>query len=301
MGHKFSVFLIATFLLVSNSVMAQMPDGNGSESSTESQPTAPQVGAFSHVFVVLFENANYSQVITLTNFKKFFQGGALLRNYFALGHPSEPNYIGMTSGSTFNISDDNLRTLNVTNIGDLVEAHNPKLTWKAYAEGLETRSCTGNRGDYGHFLDRHVPFLTYADINTNQSRCESHVVDATELQKDLDNHALPNFSFYTPDSYNDGHDTGAQYADTYFGSTMVKYISQFPAGTLVIVAFDECENSCEPNQVYMAMQGSMVIKGSHSDTKYNHYSMLRLIENGLNIGNLGRSDKTATAISGVWK
>jgi phospholipase C len=267
---------------------------------------SPQTaGTFSRVFMVLFENTNYSDAMAQPHFKAFAKGGALLTNYLAIGHPSEPNYIAMTAGSTFGITDDNVRTLSDSNIADLLEPNGK--TWKAYAEDInQSISCNpqkrANDPNYGHFLDRHVPFLTFKDINdNNKNRCIDHVVDATELQADIKNNRLPDYSFYTPNALNDGHDTGVAYADTWFGNTIMPLLKQsnFMTGTLVIVLFDESAN--DPNHVYFAMQGSMVVPGSQTGVKYTHYNLLRTIENGLKVGNLGRNDKNAAPILGVWK
>jgi hypothetical protein len=64
---------------------------------------------YDHVVVVTTENHNYDQIIanpqapfinTLAN------GGALLTNYTALIHPSQPNYLALLVGSTFGVTAD---------------------------------------------------------------------------------------------------------------------------------------------------------------------------------------------------
>jgi len=47
-------------------------------------------------------------------------------------HPSQPNYIAATSGSTNGVADDNDTTIDVTNIVDQLDAKHK--TWKAYMQ-----------------------------------------------------------------------------------------------------------------------------------------------------------------------
>jgi len=54
----------------------------------------------------------------------------LATNYFGVTHPSQPNYIAATSGSTNGVIDDNDITINVPNIVDQLETHSK--TWKGY-------------------------------------------------------------------------------------------------------------------------------------------------------------------------
>jgi hypothetical protein len=44
-----------------------------------------------------------------------------------------------------------------------------------------------------------------------------------------------------------------------------------------------------------------VIPGAVSDTRYDHYDLLRTIEALLGLGTLGRHDATASPITGIWK
>jgi hypothetical protein len=87
---------------------------------------------FDRVFIIVFENASYNEVIQNPNFAAFAKRGALMTNYYGTGHPSEPNYFAMTAGTDFGVTDDNLRTLDAKHIGDLLDARG--LSWKNYVE-----------------------------------------------------------------------------------------------------------------------------------------------------------------------
>ena len=107
---------------------------------TRAVPGPTFLPSVKHVFVVILENEDVSAP------QQPFLGtlaseGALLANYHALTHPSQPNYIALTAGSAYGITDDNPVTINVRNLADLIE--NAGLTWKVYAEDYPGDCFTG--------------------------------------------------------------------------------------------------------------------------------------------------------------
>ena len=62
------------------------------------------VPAYSHIVVVVEENHNYDEIIGNTAQAPFINslaaGGAVLSNFDALTHPSQPNYYALYAGST---------------------------------------------------------------------------------------------------------------------------------------------------------------------------------------------------------
>ena len=75
----------------------------------------------------------------------------------------------------------------------------------------------------------------------------------------------------------------------------------FLKDTLVIVTFDECDDYNHKNQIYTVLVGGGVIPGSSVTSMTNHYSILKLIEDHFELGNLGRGDVKAKAITGIWQ
>ncbi len=72
---------------------------------------------------------------------------ALAANYYAIAHPSLPNYLALTGGSTFGFSGSDCGTCSVShrNLIDQLEAAG--ISWKVYAEGLP--SPCSSAGDSG--------------------------------------------------------------------------------------------------------------------------------------------------------
>ena len=69
---------------------------------------------------------------------------------------------------------------------------------------------------------------------------------------------------------------------------------------LFVVTFDEGLGTGS-NHIYTALFGPGVVPGSVSTSRYDHYSLLRTIEDALGLGTLGQEDARASAIAGVWQ
>jgi phospholipase C len=252
---------------------------------------------FKKVFIVVLENTNYNQALAQPFLVQLAQRGALLTNYTAVAHPSYPNYLALTSGSTQGKTNDKVVVINAHHIGDLLTAKGK--TWKNYAEGYPSNCTLQN---VGRFAPKHVPFLSYASVRTNPSTC-GHVVDARALSADIQSGNLPDYSFYTPDMDNDGHDTNAAYAARWLQNTFGPLLQdpKFMKDMLFVLTFDENDGVISKNQVYTVLYGNSVVAGSTSNGAFTHYSLLRTIEDTFGLGTLGQKDAQAIPITGIWK
>ena len=282
-------------------------------STGRAAPTPPPIPAFKKVVLVIFENQNYEKALSQSVFADLAKKGALLTKYHAISHPSLPNYLALISGDTQGIDDDAIYNLNARHIGDLLEEKGK--TWKNYAEDYPGNCYL--EAQKGRYARKHTPFLSFTNI-TKTPRC-NHIVDATQFLIDLKNNQLPDFSFYTPNMDDDGHDTQIAFSAKWFDTTFLSYLKE-PGfkDVLLIVTFDE--NSCphvtknalkkqmglsyceeDSNQVYTVLYGPPVKAGAQSELNYDHYSLLHTIEMGLGLGNLGKKDANANIIKGIWK
>lgn len=254
-------------------------------------------GSFQKVFIVVLENTAYEDALAQPFLRDLAASGALLTNFFAETHPSFPNYVALTAGSTYGLTSNAEVTLDVPHIGDLLERAGR--TWKAYAEGYPGGCFLGTSA--GAYVRRHVPFLSFANVQTDPARCQ-RIVDASVLAADVANGTLPDYGLYIPDLNNDGHDTGVAFADAWLARTFGPWLQdpRFTNGMLFVVTFDESPANA-PNHVYTGLYGPGVIPGSTSASRYDHYSLLRTIEDTFGLGTLGQHDATASAITGVWR
>lgn len=238
-----------------------------------------------HIVVVILENTNYSGAIAQKNLLSIAKQGLWLTNSHAVTHPSQGNYVAMVSGSLNGVTGDGKYDIGSKSIVDLLEAKG--LSWKVYAEGYP-RTCFTGMGS-GKYVRKHNPLISFTRVRA--SSC-GNIVDNSKFGKE----PLSNFVMYVPDLNNDGHDTGVAYADRWFGNYFMPLLKNptFMKNTLVIVTFDESDGD-STNHIYTVLFGPM-IKPAQSNVKVDHYSVMKLIEDNFNLGNLGLKDKTAVAI-----
>lgn len=251
---------------------------------------------FDRAIFVIFENTNYASAIKQPFFKQLADSGAHFSNFMAITHPSQGNYVALTSGALNGVTGDGKIDLNVANVVDLLEAKS--LTWKVYADDYPGGCFTGS--SKGNYARKHNPFISYVNIQKNPARC-ANIVNATQFDTDARNGTLPNYVFYVPSEKNDGHDTGVSYADKWYSGKFSSYLNDpsFMAGTVLISTFDESGASSK-NQIYTSIVGPSVKPGVIA-TALNLYSLLNLIEDNWELGSLTKNDGTATPVPMIWQ
>src|SRR5437764_294166 len=100
--------------------------------------TAP--ATYDHVIWILMENHSFNEIIgnsAAPYINQLASRCGLATNYFAVSHPSLPNYIALTSGSTQGITDDkspSSHQLNAPSIFSQLEG-SPS-TWRTLEEAM---------------------------------------------------------------------------------------------------------------------------------------------------------------------
>lgn len=271
--------------------------------SPRRRAAAPPAGMakVARVIVIMLENEDASSAERQPFLSQLAAEGALLGDYHALLHPSQPNYIALVAGSAFGIHSDAAVSIDGQHLGDLLDAAH--VSWKVYAEDYPGGCFLGEAwaAAKGAYVRRHVPFASFLDVTTNSDRCRQTLHDGDEFDADVAAHTLPRFSFYVPNTWNDGHDSGVAAADAWMRQRFEPLMRDpdFAAGTLLVVLFDEADTS-STNQVYGALWGAGIQPGSVAYDYYDHYSVLRTIEEIFHLGTLHRHDETAPVISGIW-
>jgi len=184
---------------------------------------------------------------------------------------------------------------------------------------LNSPDSTQSASATSQYAARHNPFVYFHSL-IDAPTCAAHDVPLTELPGALASSATtPNLTFITPDLCSDGHDATCANASQRGGyggiddflSTWVPRIQASPAyqddGALIIT-FDESESGAEgccvedapntPNaggqtlgpgggRVGTIVLSKYVAPGTTTTTQYNHYSLLRTIEDVFGVGHLG--------------
>jgi hypothetical protein len=313
-----------------------------------------------HVVTLVLENESFSATWGANSPAKYLNGlitqGAFVPNYFATGHVSLDNYIAMTSGlagpqiaATYTdclglnlyacVQHVSLASTVSGSVADEMETAG--VTWKQYSDG-STAPCvhadysptaqpdtyqgagaTKGPGAGPDYSDRHVPFLYYSNIIGNDQRCASHLRPYTDLAGDVAANKLPNYSFITPDTCNDGHDAtcssgrpgGLVAADAFLSAQVPALLSYLRSHNGVLfIAFDEgnaqdtagCCNGGPAGQRGFGGQTGMLVLGApvlttKTDAQYDHASLLRTTEDMLGITTHLNNAASAQPITGIWK
>src|ERR1041385_4792819 len=160
---------------------------------SESQAGVPN---FDHIVMIIFENKEFGSVIgnaLMPNYNKLAHDYTLLTQYYAIRHPSLPNYLALMGGDTFGVDSDCRKCfINSPSLPDLIEASGR--TWKAYEEDMP-KPCS--LGDTDVYVQKHNPFVYFDPIRLNTQRCKQSVVPLTALDTDIESNTLPNFVYIT--------------------------------------------------------------------------------------------------------
>jgi len=202
-----------------------------------------------HVFIIVLENKGFDTTFRPGTDAPYLadsmpKQGALLRQYYGIGHFSLGNYIAMISGIAPTIQtqsdcprfDDFVETgtapdaqpigngcvypAHVQTIANQLSATNR--TWRAYMEDMgknpdrESSRCghaaigqidvTERATPNDQYAAKHNPFVYFHAIIDSAS-CAANVVPLTELEADLQSAArTPNYVFISPNLCHDGHD-----------------------------------------------------------------------------------------------
>lgn len=289
--------------------------------------------AFDRVLVIMFENQYRAYVMQNQYMRNLARQGIDLRASFGVMHPSQTNYIASIAGELCNVTSDNPNNplLSQRTIVDLIEEAPGDLSWKAYMQSYcpQAQPWTPELVpvDQKPYYVKHNPFASFANIVRNPARWK-RIVDETELFSDVLNGQLPEFAWFTPNIWNDGHYTDGTYeAPDPRAPALVDQLaswlegffhrlrfpgkdSHLPPRTLVVVTFDESdfENAWDagnasaydgPNQIYTVLLGDMITPGVE-DEGYNHYSLIKTIEINFGLGSLGKNDAEANWYQFLW-
>ncbi len=242
------------------------------------------------VFTIVMENKSYDQILGPGSNAPYIRSlaakYAVAKGYAdALIHPSEPNYLWMVAGENFGVLDDqnpvDNHVANTSHLADQLELAG--LSWKAYMEsmgapcGLETRYP---------YVPKHDPFVYFDDINgwdgtkfTRPARCTEHVVDYSELDKDLASGNVAKYVFITPNMKSDMHDGSIADGDAWLSREIPKILASdaWKHGGVLFLTWDEGSSGADdPPMIVISPLGKQ--GGFVSTTPYDTSSYLKTVQ-----------------------
>ncbi|WP_420572722.1 alkaline phosphatase family protein [Kordia sp.] len=330
---------------------------------------------FDRIITVMFENQYRNYVIQNPFLKKLVAAGADMTNYFGAFHPSQTNYLASFAGEICGVTNDTppASPLMQETLVDILEAK--KVSWKAYMEAYpnEAWNPAWTNPDYdtskqpiaqfppandnknlSRYYRKHNAFASFHNVQKDKNRWEKIVSDI-EFWQDVANNDLPEYSWFTPDIWNDGHYLYNTHIDTNPRTQLVPQLSAWlehvflgeidasnlqgaeatglknvglnldvdllltdpqkaweqsniPKGTLLVVTFDEADYDADgydtnydgPNQIYTVLLGDMIKPGTVVDTPYNHYNLIRTVQENFSLNSLKKNDYGANFFRFLW-
>jgi hypothetical protein len=264
---------------------------------------------------------------------------AWLTSYFALTHFSEANYVGMTSGqyTSCEQNDGSPASCNqsVPNLFDQLDGAG--VSWHVWAESMPAPcylSSAGSDKTFNHYAPKHNPAIFFADIEgaggiwsatTQSAECTTNDVpagttdpnDMSAFNSALASGSVPQFNYVVPNICEDGHDNCPpvgnrirQFDD--FVAREAPRIESSPAfgsDGVLIVTYDEGNSNQGPGagkfagggNVMFAVNSPLAVPGVYTTGSYNHYSLLRTLEEGYGISTPLGGAAQASSINQIWQ
>jgi phosphatidylinositol-3-phosphatase len=251
--------------------------------STPSAKARIGAGRPSHIAVILMENEEYGDIIgsrATPYINALARRYALATGMYAISHPSLPNYLALTGGSTFGITSDCTDcSVSASNLADQLDSG--RISWKAYMEDLPHPCFTG--ASAANYAKKHDPFMYFRDLAGNPVRC-SRVVPLTALQADERARSLPRFIWITPNLCHDMHDCDPATGDRFLARLVPSLLRQLGRGGLLFITWDEgsSDNVCcrlaAGGHVATIVAGPGARPGARQRTPVDHYSVLQTID-----------------------
>jgi hypothetical protein len=255
----------------------------GASSTPSPQPLpSPTVEAglpaFRRVYLIVLENKAYGRIIG-SSAAPYLNGLAdrygLATAWFAVAHPSEPNYLALFSGSTQGVTDDGDYTLTGGTIADQIEAAGK--TWQVAAENVPAGCFTGSRASGGRdgsgtYARKHEPAISFRQIARDPARC-ARITDFQGFDP-----TAADFSLIVPNLCHDMHDCSVAAGDQFMAGFVPRIVDRPSWGPddLLVVTFDEGVGADQ--RVATIVVSDRVTAGLRSATHHDHYTFVRSLE-----------------------
>jgi phosphatidylinositol-3-phosphatase len=236
---------------------------------------------YEHVVWIVMENKSYSDLLGNSTFVHSLGAACgTATNFHAEAHPSLPNYIAMTSGTTHGVKDDanpSAHRLSGPSIFSQLGSH-----WQALQESMP-RNCA--RTASGLYAPKHNPAAYYTNIARACSKQDVKLTSRPDLSA--------RFTFITPNLCHDSHSCSVSTGDRYLAGLVAKIVKspEYRGGrTALFITYDE-DDGGTANHIPTLVISPHTRAGTRSAGRFNHFSMLRTTEDMLGLGHIGGARK----------
>jgi phosphatidylinositol-3-phosphatase len=245
----------------------------------------------SHIAVIVMENEEYRDIIGSPSapfITSLAHDNALATAAFAITHPSLPNYLALTGGSTFGIDSDctNCSARGAGLAGQLESRH---ISWAAYMEDMPSPCFTG--ASAGRYAKKHDPFVYYPGVVDHPAVC-AHAVPMTGLATAERAHSLPRLVWITPNLCHDMHDCDTATGDRFLRGLIPPLLAAMGRHGLLILTWDEgssddgCCRLAAGGHIVTILAGGEARPHATMAQATDHYSILQTIEDLLGLPRL---------------
>lgn len=284
-------FLIVVVILTACAQNQEAKKQTPAEKNIATERKLPKID---HIVVVVEENRSLKAIkgnLEAPYINSLMQQGANMTNFYAIEHPSQPNYLDLFSGSNQGVTDDKVpkKKFSTDNLASELLAKND--TFVGYSEDLPSTGFEGESTRPGGYARKHNPWVNFINVPKKVNQ------PLTNFPKDFTK--LPTVSFVIPTLQHDMHDGSIKEADKWLRKHIDPYVQWANKhNSLLIVTWDEDDGS-QNNKIATFFVGPMVKPGQYKD-KLNHFNLLRTLEDLYGLEHAGKS-KTANPIKNIWK
>jgi hypothetical protein len=288
-----SVAVPAVALLIASACTSTSRSPTKGASVTRSTPTSVAVGSPTPpsssrrvaggetsnppVVLIVMENHEYSSIVGSPDAgyinRRLIAQGRLFTGYDAVSHPSLPNYVAMTSGSTQGKQGtDSIDAGEISSNNLFHQLARAGIRWRAFEESLPSACdrATIAGTSPGFYALKHDPAMAYANI------ADTRLCRRVQPLTRLDPTQLRPFSFITPNECDDMHSCSLSAGDRWLRSHVPALLNN---GAIVIVTFDEGFTSVGGGGHVLTVEaGAGVRPGSTNSSSFSHYSLLAGLE-----------------------
>lgn len=277
------------------------PSATPTPSPTPTPSASPLVPSFDHVYVIILENKEYNQIVGSSAApyeNSLIAKYGVATSFYAERHPSEPNYIALTSGGTQGTTTDGTYNLDVPNLFDQITASGR--TWHVYAQGYPGNCFKGSTTPYvvdgpgaaGDYARKHNPAISYKSVSGNPQAC-ANITGLAGFDP-----AAANFEMIIPNEINDMHSSSVAAGDAFLKAFVPEIVdSPAFANSVLFITFDEGAGSDVQGgggHIATLIASPGMAPGTKFTTTANHYSMLKTIETAWGLPFLGQAATAST-------
>ncbi len=272
--------------------------GSGTPVATESAPSAlpkPSGTPVTKMLVVVVENHSLDQMRSgMAHTSALGDTYGYATRYSAITHPSLPNYLAMTGGSTYGVTNDASPSTNgVHGPSVFGQALAQGKTARLYAEGMPEPCRTSDGGD--RYAVRHNPWAYHLD---ERAACQADDVSIDRLAPDVAAGDLPHVGMLIPDTCNDAHDCDLATADRWLRTQLDLVMSgrDWKSGHLLVVVTADEDDHHQDNLVlttvmHPGLQQRVV------DVPLTHYSLARAYSEVVGAEPLGEAAQATSLLA----